>query len=63
VVIHGAEDPIVLVEGGKDVTANIPEAELRIIRGMEYDRQVALVGGIADAIESASVRARSDGVK
>ena len=36
-VIHGSDDPIVLVEGGKDTAEAIPEAELIIIDGMGHD--------------------------
>ena len=43
VVLHGAEDPLVPVEGGRDVAANIPGADLRIIPGMGHDLPVALV--------------------
>ena len=37
-VIHGAADPLVLVEGGKNTAADIPGAELMIIDGMGHDR-------------------------
>ena len=43
VVVHGAEDPIMSVEGGKDTAANIPGAELRIIPGMGHDLPIPLV--------------------
>lgn len=33
-VIHGTDDPIVLVEGGKDTAETIPGAELLLIEGM-----------------------------
>lgn len=36
-VIHGADDPLVLVEGGKNTAADIPGAELMIIDGMGHD--------------------------
>lgn len=36
-VIHGADDPLVLVEGGKNTAADIPDAELMIIDGMGHD--------------------------
>ena len=58
VVLHGAEDPLVPVEGGRDVAANIPGADLRIIPGMGHDLPVVLVKPIADAIVSAADRAR-----
>ncbi|MBW2091969.1 MAG: alpha/beta fold hydrolase [Deltaproteobacteria bacterium] len=37
VVIHGADDPLVPVEGGKATAAAIPEADLLIIEGMGHD--------------------------
>jgi len=36
-VIHGADDPLVPVEGGKDTADAIPGAELLIIDGMGHD--------------------------
>ena len=36
-VIHGADDPLVLVEGGMDSAEAIPGAELMIIKGMGHD--------------------------
>jgi pimeloyl-ACP methyl ester carboxylesterase len=57
VVVHGAKDPIMSVEGGKDTAANIPGAELRIISGMGHDLPIPLVATIADAITAAASRA------
>lgn len=36
-VIHGADDPLVPVEGGKDTAEAIPGAEILIIEGMGHD--------------------------
>jgi len=36
-IIHGSDDPLVLVEGGKNTAADIPDAELMIIDGMGHD--------------------------
>ena len=36
-VIHGADDPLVPVEGGKDTAASIPGAALIIVPGMGHD--------------------------
>src|SRR5262249_38120088 len=47
VVVHGADDPLVPVEGGRDTAANIPGAELVVIDGMGHDLPPALVGRIA----------------
>ncbi len=60
VVVHGAEDPLVSVEGGKDTASNIPGAELRIIPGMGHDLPIPLVKTIADAITTAAARATGE---
>jgi pimeloyl-ACP methyl ester carboxylesterase len=57
VVVHGAADPLMAVEGGKDTVANIPGAELRIIPGMGHDLPIPLVKTISDAIATAASRA------
>ena len=36
-VIHGADDPLIPVEAGKDTAASIPGAELVIVPGMAHD--------------------------
>ena len=56
VVLHGAEDPLVPVEGGRDTAANIRGAELRIVPGMGHDLPPALIATVADAIEAAAGR-------
>ena len=61
VVVHGADDPLVPVEGGKDTAANIPAAELRIVPGMGHDFPLGLVQTFADAVSS--VAARASGMK
>jgi pimeloyl-ACP methyl ester carboxylesterase len=42
-VIHGADDPLVPVEGGKDTAASISGARLQIISGMGHDITQKLV--------------------
>ena len=49
-VIHGEDDPLVPVEGGKDTAAAIPGAKLLTIPGMGHDLPLELVDRIADAI-------------
>jgi pimeloyl-ACP methyl ester carboxylesterase len=49
-VIHGADDPLVPLAGGKDTAANIPDARLMTIPGMGHDLPLALVDTLADAI-------------
>jgi len=41
-VIHGADDPLVPVEAGRDTAASVPGAELIIVPGMGHDVTVAL---------------------
>jgi pimeloyl-ACP methyl ester carboxylesterase len=54
VVIHGADDPLVPVEAGRDVAANISGADLRIIPGMGHEIPAALVRTVVDAITAAA---------
>ena len=42
-VLHGADDPLVPLEGGKDTAASIPGAELVVIPGMGHDFTEALM--------------------
>ena len=49
-VIHGTDDPLVPVEGGRDTAAHIPGAKLLEIDGMGHDLPLELVDQIADAI-------------
>ncbi|MBS0470828.1 MAG: alpha/beta hydrolase [Proteobacteria bacterium] len=57
VVVHGSDDPLVPVEGGRDTAANIPNAELREIPGMGHDLPAALYPAIVDAVLAAAMRA------
>ena len=49
-VLHGSDDPLVPMAGGKDTAANIPGARLRIIRGMGHFLPEALVPLLVDEI-------------
>ncbi len=49
-VIHGIDDPLIPVEGGKDTAANIPGSELLLIPGMGHGVETPLEPIIADAI-------------
>jgi pimeloyl-ACP methyl ester carboxylesterase len=55
VVIHGADDPLIDVSGGRATAAAIPGSELVVIDGMGHDMPRALwsriVGLIADVVE------------
>ncbi len=57
-VLHGADDPLVPLEGGKDTAATIPGAELVVIPGMGHDFPLALVDRIADIVDKAAKRAK-----
>ena len=59
VVLHGADDPLVPVEGGKDTAASIAGAELRIVPGMGHDLPAPLYPVVVEAIEAAAKRARA----
>jgi pimeloyl-ACP methyl ester carboxylesterase len=49
-VIHGEDDPLVPIAGGRDTAANIAGARLLTIPGMGHDLPLALVDTLADAI-------------
>ena len=49
-VIHGADDPLVPAEGGRDTAASIAGAQLKVIPGMGHDLPLELVDEVADAI-------------
>lgn len=57
-VIHGDEDPLIRVEGGRDTAANIPGAELEIIPGMGHDIAPVLYDTIVDGICRTIARAK-----
>jgi pimeloyl-ACP methyl ester carboxylesterase len=58
IVVHGVDDPLVPVEGGRDTAAVIPGAELREIPGMGHDLPAPLYGAIVDAVETVARKAR-----
>jgi pimeloyl-ACP methyl ester carboxylesterase len=49
-VIHGADDPLIPCEGGKDTALVIPGAKLFIISGMGHDMPKGVWAQITDAI-------------
>jgi len=59
VVVHGADDPLVPVQGGHDTAANIAGAALVIIPGMGHDLPPALYDTIIDAIVSVAERSKT----
>ena len=57
VVLHGADDPLLMPVGGEATAAAIPGAELRIIPGMGHDLPPGLYDVFVDAITAAAARA------
>lgn len=49
-VIHGVDDPLVRIEGGRDTAASIPGARLHEIPGMGHNLPLELVDEVAGAI-------------
>ena len=49
-VIHGTGDPLVPIEGGRDIAKKVPGARILEIEGMGHDLPLALCQRIADAI-------------
>jgi pimeloyl-ACP methyl ester carboxylesterase len=49
-VLHGVDDPLIPVEGGRDTAANIQGARLHEIKGMGHDLPLELVDEVADAV-------------
>jgi pimeloyl-ACP methyl ester carboxylesterase len=56
-VLHGEDDPLVPVAGGRDTAANIKGAELRVIPGMGHDLPPALFATFVETVERAVTRA------
>jgi len=59
VVLHGADDPLLMKVGGEATAAAIPGAELRIIPGMGHDLPPGLYDTFVDAIVAAATRAKA----
>jgi pimeloyl-ACP methyl ester carboxylesterase len=60
VVLHGADDPLLMKIGGEATAAAIPGAELRIIPGMGHDLPPGLYEVFIDAITAAASRAKTN---
>ncbi|CAN5336466.1 alpha/beta hydrolase [soil metagenome] len=57
VVLHGADDPLVRLDGGRDTAATIPGAELRIVEGMGHDLPAGVFDAFVEAVKAATARA------
>ena len=49
-MIHGTDDPLIPVEGGRDIAKKVPDATILDIEGMGHDVPTALCERIAGAI-------------
>jgi pimeloyl-ACP methyl ester carboxylesterase len=62
-VMHGADDPLVPLEGGRDTAASIPGCELVIVPGMAHDFSNALVPvylrHVGDFVTSVETKAKA----
>ena len=58
VVIHGEDDPLVPLAGGRDTAENIPGAELRIVPGVGHEMPLAVQDEFIAGILAAVARAR-----
>ncbi|WP_306205869.1 alpha/beta fold hydrolase [Actinoplanes sp. RD1] len=56
-VVHGAADPLIGVDGGRATAAAIPGAELLVLEGMGHDLPRELWPTLADAIAANAARA------
>jgi pimeloyl-ACP methyl ester carboxylesterase len=56
-VIHGAQDPLVLPACGRDTALSIPDAEFMLIDGMGHYLPPAVYRTVADAIDRTAARA------
>ena len=56
-VIHGADDPLVPLAGGRDTAATIPGAKIVEIAGMGHNLPEPLIGEVLDAFEEVAKRA------
>ena len=50
-VIHGAEDPLISVSGGRATAKAIPHADLVVVEGMGHDLPKGAWEQVLDAIE------------
>ncbi|MBM6582387.1 alpha/beta hydrolase [Microvirga sp. BT689] len=55
-VIHGADDPLILPACGRDTAASIPNADLMLINGMGHDVPPALDRTVIEAIDRTARR-------
>jgi pimeloyl-ACP methyl ester carboxylesterase len=56
-VVHGADDPLIRVEGGEATAAAVPGSTLLVLPGMGHDMPLALLPQIVDAMVANADRA------
>ncbi len=57
-VVHGADDSLVRVDGGESTAAAVPDAELMIVPGMAHDLPLPVWPDVVDAVHGLVSRAR-----
>ena len=60
-VIHGAADPLVHIEAGRDTARRIPGARLEVVAGMAHDLPSALVPRLVDLVVEHARKADAGG--
>jgi pimeloyl-ACP methyl ester carboxylesterase len=58
IVIHGDQDPLVVIDAGKDVASNIPGADFEIIKGMGHYLSEPLINTLVDLIVKNAAKAK-----
>jgi pimeloyl-ACP methyl ester carboxylesterase len=58
-VVHGADDPLVLPACGEDTAVSIPGADFLLVEGMGHDLPPALYGTVVEAIDRNARRGRA----
>ena len=59
VVIHGEDDPLVPLAGGRDTAENIPGAELIVVPGVGHEMPAPVLDVFVEGILSAAARAKA----
>ena len=57
IVIHGSDDPLVVVDAGWDVAEQIPGASFQLIKGMGHSIPTQLAPQLADLLTQNAVKA------
>ncbi len=60
IVIHGDQDPLVAIDAGKDVAANIPGAEFKIVKGMGHYFPEEVIDTLVNLIVQNAAKAKAN---